>query len=117
MPSVTQSFSSSYTSYSSSSSSSSHNGGRPQQTTYAERSYTDGAGATTTERYSQQPGQAPVLERIERPAGGGRPTITTSNSQRQQQNSRLVEDVTDEDPDRLYEERIEDEYAKREGGA
>lgn len=31
--------------------------------------------------------------------------------------SRQIEDVTESETDKLYRERMEDEYAKREGGA
>ncbi|KAI1287148.1 hypothetical protein F5Y03DRAFT_380575 [Xylaria venustula] len=105
MSSNSQSFS--YSFYSSSSSS---NGGPPQSTAYAERSYTDNNG-TTTERMHKLPGQSPVYEssgqagtrRVEGRAGAG-----SSNSNR-------ITDVTD--ADKQYEDRMEDEYAKREGGA
>ncbi|KAI0018104.1 hypothetical protein F4780DRAFT_539881 [Xylariomycetidae sp. FL0641] len=97
-------FSSSYSSFSSSTSS---NGGPPQQTVYAQRSFTDRSG-TRTERMYKEPGQAPVYESSEQPSnrrvqGGG---VSAQNR---------IEDVTD--ADKAYEERIQDEYAKREGGA
>ncbi|KAI1353989.1 hypothetical protein F5Y01DRAFT_34695 [Xylaria sp. FL0043] len=104
MPSSSQSFSFSSSFYSSSTSS---NGGAPQSTTYAERSYTDENG-TRTERLHQLPGQAPVYETSDssgnrRVEGGG------AGSQNR------ITDVTD--AEKQYEERMEDEYAKREGGA
>ncbi|KAI0975973.1 hypothetical protein F4678DRAFT_419211 [Xylaria arbuscula] len=103
MSSNSQSFS--YSFYSSSSSST---GGPPQNTAYAERSYTDNTG-TTTERMHKLPGQTPVYEssgqagtrRVEGGAGAG--------------STNRITDVTD--AEKQYEERIEEEYAKREGGA
>ncbi|KAI1343242.1 hypothetical protein F5Y15DRAFT_228442 [Xylariaceae sp. FL0016] len=103
----TQSYSSSYTSFTSSTSA---NGGAPQQHTYAERSYTDASG-TTTERYTQRPGEAPVHETFQQPSGRSLQSGTAPTQNR-------IEDVTDKEAaDKAYEERIEDEYAKREGGA
>ncbi|GAW19649.1 hypothetical protein ANO14919_091380 [Xylariales sp. No.14919] len=98
-------------SYSFYSSSTSSNGGPPQSTKYAERSYTDGAG-TTTERMRQLPGQQPVYESSDRAGsrrveGGG--AAASSSSQNR------ITDVTD--AEREYEDHMEDEYAKREGGA
>lgn len=108
MPSSFQSFSYSY-----SSSSTSTNGGAPQRTTYAERSFTDGKG-TTTERVHQLPGQQPVYESTgNRRVEGGGSAATTSSQNR-------ITDVTDTDvtdTDREYKKRMEGEYAKREGGA
>ncbi|KAI1827577.1 hypothetical protein F4861DRAFT_326069 [Xylaria intraflava] len=94
-------------SYSYYSSSTSTNGGPPQKTAYAERSYTDNTG-TTTERLHQLPGQQPVYESSERPAARrvAAPPTSTQNH---------IVDVTDADKE--YEERMQDEYAKREGGA
>ncbi|KAI0872554.1 hypothetical protein GGS24DRAFT_502698 [Hypoxylon argillaceum] len=98
-------------SYSFYSSSSSTNGGRPQNTTYAERSITDNSG-TTTERVRQLPGQQPVYESTERPSGRHR--VEGTGGAASSQNHRIT-DVTD--AEKQYEERMEDEYAKREGGA
>ncbi|KAI3327302.1 hypothetical protein HD806DRAFT_486682 [Xylariaceae sp. AK1471] len=92
-------------SYSFYSSSTSTNGGPPQRTTYAERSYTDDRG-TLKERLRKLPGQLPVYESTEQP-GGSR--VEGSSAQNR------ITDVTDSD--KKYEERMEDEYAKREGGA
>ncbi|KAI8946088.1 hypothetical protein F4801DRAFT_565813 [Xylaria longipes] len=104
MPSNSQSFS-----YSFVSTSTSKNGGAPQNTAYAERSFTDNNG-TTTERMRQLPGQAPVYESSEQPGsrrlGGG--ASSTQNR---------ITDVTDANEQQSYEEKMEDEYAKREGGA
>ncbi|KAI0465566.1 hypothetical protein F4859DRAFT_376727 [Xylaria cf. heliscus] len=104
MSSNSQSFS-----YSFVSTSTSTNGGRPQTAAYAERSITD-ANGTTTERMRQLPGQAPVYETSERSGtrrvGGG-----ASSEQNR------ITDVTDAEKQQSYEEKMEDEYAKREGGA
>lgn len=68
---------------------------------------------------SQNLGEPPVSETRQYDAHG-RPMVADSgfgNSDRRLEGSR-VEDVTDErEAARRYEERIEDEYAKREGGA
>ncbi|GAP88027.2 hypothetical protein SAMD00023353_3200710 [Rosellinia necatrix] len=106
MSSNSQSFS-----YSFYSSSSSTNGGQPQRTVYAERSYTDHTG-TQTERMHQLPGQRPVYEFSEQPAnrrmGGAGATAAVSSRNR-------ITDVSD--VDRKYEKRMGDGYVKREGGA
>ncbi|KAI0906775.1 hypothetical protein F4823DRAFT_605626 [Ustulina deusta] len=102
MSSNSQSFS-----YSFFSSSTSSNGGPPQNTAYAERSFTDN-GRTTTERMHQLPGKKPVYESSEQ-AGSRRVEGGGAESQNR------ITDVTD--ADRQYQERMEDEYAKREGGA
>lgn len=65
---------------------------------------------------TQEPGQAPREERYEIDNSGRRIAEgSTSGS-----NQGRIQDVTEEEQkenDRLYEERIEEEYAKREGGA
>ena len=103
---------SSYQSQTFSSTSSSING---QTTSHTQHTYSDNAG-THVHRTSQQPGQAPIEERFEVDSSGRRIAEgSTSGS-----NQGRITDVTDEqqkENDRLYEERIEDEYAKREGGA
>lgn len=105
----TQYYSSSYSSVSYSSSTSSD----PEGTTtrYAQSSSTDPKG-TTTHRILEETGQLSYEETTYTPAegcmeGGGAGSRST------------IEDVTDEQSqrDRDYEERMEDEYAKREGGA
>ena len=64
----------------------------------------------------------PVVSETRRYDGQGRPVLessTASGGDRRIEGAR-VEDVTDQKDDeatRRYEERIEDEYAKREGGA
>ena len=92
-------------SYTGSSFTTSTDGEPPKTTRRTETTVSDPQG-TTVHRTEELPGQAPTEESTYMPAGGqlgqngGRGTIT---------------DVTDADGQ--YEERIEDEYAKREGGA
>lgn len=94
-----------------------------QSSSYASTS--DGAGNTYTETTSSNPsgttvhctskkaGQPAVVETTHLPARGGNAQIEGMGS------NRRVEDVTDTvtDADRAYHEAMEDEYAKREGGA
>lgn len=65
-------------------------------------------------RTSQHPGQQPVEERYETDHAGRRVEGQSGAQHR-------VKDVTEEEDqaerDRAYEEKMEDEYAKREGGA
>jgi len=70
-------------------------------TSFTEERYTDPSG-TKIYRTSQQPGEKPRTERVNLPVEG-------------REEKGRIEDVTDKD--REYEERMEDEYAKREGGA
>jgi len=70
-------------------------------TSFTEERHTDPSG-TKIYRTSQQPGETPRTERVNLPV------------ERREEKGR-IEDVTDKD--REYEERMEDEYAKREGGA
>ncbi|KAF2625493.1 hypothetical protein BU25DRAFT_412531 [Macroventuria anomochaeta] len=104
MPSSFQSQTFSYTS-------SSING---QTTSHTQSTFSDNSG-TRVHQTSQEPGQAPREEHFEIDSAGRRIAEGTSgNSQGR------ITDVTDEqqkENDRLYEERIEEEYAKREGGA
>lgn len=111
MPSTSQSYS-----YSVYSSSSSTNGGQPQSTMYAERSYTDNSG-TTTERMHQLPGQRPVYESSSSssPAGRRLGDGRNGNGGSGAETQNRITDVTDAEKE--YGERIQDEYAKREGGA
>lgn len=75
--------------------------------------YTEGTisnpSGTTVHRTSQEAGQPAVSETTRLPAGGAAAVQGGTDS------NRTIEDVTD--ADRQYEERMEDEYAKREGGA
>ena len=110
----------SYSSYSTSSYSSS-SGGHSQR--YTETSHSNERDGTNTSRRWEETGKATIEEREQRPAqgrvGGGSGGIG---------NARRIEDVSEvndesgerneqAEKDRLYEERMEEEYAKREGGA
>ena len=98
-------------SYSTSYSSSSVNG---QTKSYSETTYSDPSG-TRVHRTSQEPGQAPREERFETDNSGRRVESLGT------QDARRIQDVTEDEEqkkrDEQYEERMEDEYAKREGGA
>lgn len=117
MSSNNRSYFSSSVSFSSSSSSSTRNG----QTTgsrYAEYTTNDPSG-TTTFTASQRNGEPVYTERrdydaLGRPIPQGRILGNSDGG-----SGRRIEDVSDHrrDKDRVYEERIQDEYAKREGGA
>ena len=72
-------------------------------------STTSNPSGTTVHRTTQQAGQPAVTETTRMPAGGGNAQVEGLGS------GRRIEDVTD--ADQQYEENIEDEYAKREGGA
>ncbi|KAL8745231.1 MAG: hypothetical protein Q9190_002613 [Brigantiaea leucoxantha] len=98
----------SYSSFTSQSYSSSSDGSGNR---YTESTYSNPTG-TTIHRTSQESGQPAVSETTRIPSNGtGAVESTTGGA------SRRIEDVTDTDADREYEERMEDEYAKREGGA
>ncbi|KAF3033778.1 hypothetical protein E8E11_002200 [Didymella keratinophila] len=103
---------SSYQSQTFSSVSSSVNG---QTTSRTQSTYSDNSG-TRVHQTIQEPGQAPREERYEIDNNGRRIAEgSTSGS-----NAGRITDVSDEqqkENDRLYEERMEEEYAKREGGA
>ncbi|KAH9881179.1 hypothetical protein J1614_001674 [Plenodomus biglobosus] len=107
--------SSTFQSFSTSFSSSSVNG---QTKSHSETTYSDPNGSRI-HRSTQEPGQAPREERFEFD-GAGRRVLSNGNN-----NGRRIQDVTDEEDkahvqaqnDKEYEENIEDEYAKREGGA
>ncbi|KAF1960036.1 hypothetical protein CC80DRAFT_489276 [Byssothecium circinans] len=81
-----------------------------QTRSQSETTYSDPSG-TKVHRTSQEPGQAAREEHIEYDNAGRRIADAGSRGR--------IEDVTDEqsEKDRQYEERMEDEYAKREGGA
>ncbi|CAO2658492.1 Nn.00g062150.m01.CDS01 [Neocucurbitaria sp. VM-36] len=107
---------STFQSFSTSFSSSSTNG---QTTSRSETTYSDPSG-TRVHRTSQDPGQEPREERFETDHMGRR-----VEGGAQASGQARIEDVTDKEGDdggqdqrdREYEERIEGEYAKREGGA
>ncbi|KAF2256515.1 hypothetical protein BU26DRAFT_513330 [Trematosphaeria pertusa] len=89
-------------------SSSSVNG---QTRSQSESTFSDPSG-TKVHRTSQEPGQAAREERIEYDSAGRRLEEAGTRGR--------IEDVTDreqDEKDRQYEEKMENEYAKREGGA
>jgi hypothetical protein len=102
---------STFQSFSTSYSSSSING---QTKSHSETTYSDPSG-TRVQRVTQEPGQQPKEERFEVDSSGRR---VEGRAQRGR-----IEDVTDKQEeeqtgnDGAYEERMEEEYAKREGGA
>lgn len=77
-------------------------------------SYTDDQG-TTVKSASQNQGE-PVVQEERHYDGQGRELLSGADGATV---NRRIEDVSDEqkERDREYEERIEEEYAKREGGA
>jgi hypothetical protein len=105
-----QQSSSTFKSFSSSSFSSSING---RTTSHSEQTYSDPSG-TKVHRTSQRDGEAPVEERIEYDNSGRRIENPGATKGRIQD---VTEEESQEEKDRKYEERMEDEYAKREGGA
>lgn len=111
-----QKSSSSFSSYSSVSysSSSSHNGQQVSGSRQSQVSSSNDAG-TTVKTTSQKLGE-PVVQEERSYDSQGRERL--SDTDRTGQNRR-IEDVSDEqkERDREYEERMEEEYAKREGGA
>ena len=94
----------SYSTFSSSSYSSTSDG---SGNTYTTATSSNPSG-TTIHTTSQQAGQPAVSETTRYPTNGNRQVGQMGNERR-------IEDVTD--ADREYEEKMEDEYAKREGGA
>ncbi|KAI1090664.1 hypothetical protein F5B19DRAFT_462372 [Rostrohypoxylon terebratum] len=93
--------------------------GKTTGSRYVEHTTSDPMG-TTTHIASQRSGEPVYHERRDydasgRPVASGGRSIGGSNVD----TGRRIEDVSDEqrENDKLYEERIEDEYAKREGGA
>lgn len=101
---------SSYSSQSFSSSSSTING---QTTSHTQSTHTDSTG-TRVHQTSQQPGQAPRETRYE--IGSNGRAVEESSAGRITEVSE-ADEAKQKENDRLYEERMEDEYAKREGGA
>lgn len=108
---INMSSNSTFQSFSTSYSSSSFNG---QTKSHSETTYSDPSG-TRVHRTSQNPGEVVREERFEVDNAGRRVESAGSGDQAR------IQDVTDTEEqkknDRLYEERMEDEYAKREGGA
>lgn len=109
--------SSSYTTISSSSNSTS--GGQSTGQSYISHS-TSGPDGTTTRTTSQKMGE-PAIEETRHYDNSGRELLNAPAASGLNQNRIQdveVEDVTDEtDADRKYRDAMEDEYAKREGGA
>lgn len=107
MSSNSQSYSYSSTSYSSSSSTN-----PAGKTTRYTQSTSSNPSGTTTHRTAEQTGKQPYSETTYTQAGG-------RISDRNEGGQGKIEDVSDDQAvrDREYEERMEDEYAKREGGA
>ncbi|KAK3711459.1 hypothetical protein LTR37_009638 [Vermiconidia calcicola] len=106
---------SSYSSYSSVSySSSSSNGEQVSGSKHAQSSLSDPSGTTVTTA-SQNLGEPTVQEQRQFDAQG-REMVGGADGP---ETNRRIEEVSDnqKERDRQYEERIEDEYAKREGGA
>ena len=75
--------------------------------TYTQSSHSNPSG-TTVQTTTKKSGQPAISETTRLPANG-----TSAQQIEAMEGSRRIEDVTDLD----YEERMEDEYAKREGGA
>ncbi|KAF2848046.1 hypothetical protein T440DRAFT_520462 [Plenodomus tracheiphilus IPT5] len=106
---------STFQSFSTSYSSSSVNG---QTKSHSETTYSDPSG-TKIHRSTQEPGQAPRVERIETDSTGTRVWNNDNMGTRRIQDVMGEEDKADVQAhnNKVYEESIEDEYAKREGGA
>ncbi|KAF1926141.1 uncharacterized protein M421DRAFT_225556 [Didymella exigua CBS 183.55] len=106
---------SSFSSQTFSSSSSSING---RTTSRTQSTYSDASG-TRVHQTTREPGRAPREERFELGSDGRR--LADGNSGRITDVSDVEEkeekEARERENDRLYEERIEEEYAKREGGA
>ena len=81
-------------------------------------SSTDPSGQTTVQSASQNLGE-PVVQETRTYDQEGRQLISGGNDGSGVGMGRRIEDVSDEqkERDRVYEERMEEEYAKREGGA
>ena len=91
-----------------SSSSSTGPDGQPQTRSYTEHISSDDQRGTTIHRRAEESGKAPIEETRTYPAGR---QVADNSAGR-------IEDVSDEQKqrDEEYEERMEEEYAKREGG-
>jgi len=99
-------------SYTSSSSFTSSSGGNPPQTWSSSETTQSNPQGTTIHRTSEQPGQLPTKESLRLDAQG-KPVLQQGSAERGR-----IEDVSEsEERAREYEERMEEEYAKREGGA
>jgi hypothetical protein len=108
--------SSTFQSFSTSYSSSSVNG---QTKSHSETTYSDPSG-TRVQRTTHNPGEAPREERFEVDNAGRRVESGSTGDSMRIEDVTDVTDITDEEQkrnDKGYEEKMEDEYAKREGGA
>ncbi|KAI9693452.1 MAG: hypothetical protein M1820_009245 [Bogoriella megaspora] len=85
-----------------------------ETTSYREATHTNPSG-TTVQTESREPGQPAIQERYTVPSSGTGAAVEGAGARGR------IEDVTDEEAqkarDKEYEERMEGEYAKREGGA
>ncbi|KAI3394971.1 hypothetical protein diail_2029 [Diaporthe ilicicola] len=121
---------SSFTSFTSTSFSSSETrNGQTTNQSYAEERHSNPQGTTVRSTTQNSPNE-PAVEELRYYDAGGREVPAERAAHRGLEGSapaagagsRRIEDVSDqarhqEDVDRLYRERMEDEYAKREGGA
>lgn len=103
-----------YTSTSTTSTSSSDSN-QPHTHSQTTRASHDDRTGTHAERITQETGQPTLVESTDVPGGSAGGSGGSSGSG----GSRRIEDVSEEQAarDREYEERMEEEYAKREGGA
>jgi len=93
----------------------SSSGGQSAGKAFKQESFSDQQG-TSVRTTSQNLGQ-PAVEKTKHYDSSGR-ELVGSGSSADSGGNRRIEDVTDEtDADRRYREAMEDEYAKREGGA
>jgi hypothetical protein len=123
MPINFSSFTTTSFSFSSSSSSSINHNGRVTSSSYSTQAHSNPSG--TTVRTTSQNNRGPTIQETRHYDGQGREMLgappsarDASNNQPRRLQAHEVEDVTDEsDADRKYREAMEDEYAKREGGA
>jgi hypothetical protein len=108
--------SSTFQSFSTSYSSSSVNG---QTKSHSQSTYSDPSG-TRVQRTTQNPGEAPREEHYEVDNAGRRVESAGAGDSMRIEDVTDVTDITDEEQkrnDKSYEEKMEDEYSKREGGA
>ncbi|KAH6893364.1 hypothetical protein B0T10DRAFT_482098 [Thelonectria olida] len=88
---------------------SSHNG-RTESHSYSEQTQTDPQGTTIRRAYRDN--EKPVEYTEEH-----YPSSRRLGASGGQDTSRRIEDISEQEADRRYKEAIENEYAKREGGA
>ena len=104
-------------SYSYSSSTSTGGDTQTQGQAYSQETRSDPSG-TTVQTSSQRLGE-PVVQETREYDAQGRELLTDGSARLPSGSERSIQDVSENrsEADKLYEERIEDEYAKREGGA